>query len=85
MTTLKYSNLIVPIAVWTDSPPSHNITSAVFLGNNALATGSETGLICIWSISSTSLVPQILLSGHTKRVSSLIYDTFDDNQSLVSC
>jgi WD40 repeat protein len=79
----KYSNLIVPTGIWSGTP-KHKITCVTFLGDNKLATGSATGLICLWSITENDIIPTIILSGHKTLVSALVYDEFDQNPSLVS-
>ena len=76
--------LILPLVLWGETPPSHNVTCSVVINDNSLATCSKTGQICIWEISESGAVPRLLLSGHTTSITAIIHIKFDGNDVLVS-
>ena len=80
----KYNQLVLPFALWSGSEPTHNITCALFLGNHKIATGSETGMICLWKVQENVLTPEFLLTGHQAPITALVCDTYSQNDCLVS-
>ena len=68
-------SLLVPVAAWP-SPPVHSITQVLVtsLERSALATGSESGQICLWCVETDEtaglrLSPRVILLGHTAEIS----------------
>lgn len=80
----RYNQLVIPFALWSGSVPVHNISCALFFGDEKIATGSETGVICLWSIRENQVTPEYLLIGHVSPITALVYDTFYSTESIVS-
>lgn len=80
----KYTQLVVPFSLWSGSVPVHNISCAIFLGNDKIATGSETGVVCLWTIEDGKVIPEYFLTGHFSSITALVFDTFYGNECVVS-
>ncbi|KAJ3686222.1 hypothetical protein LUZ61_015386 [Rhynchospora tenuis] len=71
-------------ALWASTPPSHQITAAVTLpSTSSLFTGGSDGAVIRWSLSTPSIYPISLLSGHAASISSLT--TTSDSSLLSIC
>jgi hypothetical protein len=82
----KYNQVAVPFCQWSGEAPSHKITCSTFAGDHGIATGSLSGLICLWSwdAASLELSPRVILVGHKAPISSLVYDEYYGNPCVVS-
>jgi len=70
------NQLIVPIALWGNEPPTHCI-SAVFITDDhrTLVTGCNDGHICLWDVETNdegwtdkAVTPRCMLFGHSASI-----------------
>ena len=88
-------SLLVPVAAWP-SPPVHSIRRILVtsLERSALATGSDSGQVCLWCVEAATaeggangslcLSPRVILLGHTAEISWLACCAFERSDALVS-
>ena len=88
-------SLLVPVAAWP-SPPVHSIRRILVtsLERTALATGSDSGQVCLWCVEAAAaeggaddglrLSPRVILLGHTAEISWLACCAFERSDALVS-
>ena len=73
------NQLIVPIALWGNEPPTHCISSIFITSDHrTLVTGCNDGHICLWDVDSgdssgsqwtdKSVTPRCMLFGHTASI-----------------
>ena len=76
MTVGVSNQLIVPITLWGNEPPTHCI-SAIFVtpDQKTIVTGCNDGHICLWSVEKkdgrwdpSSITPRYMLFGHSAPV-----------------
>ena len=77
------------------TPPKHSIKQILVtsLERSAIATGSESGQVCLWCVepaagvcsgSSVRLSPRVILLGHTAEITWLACCAFERSEALVS-
>ena len=77
------------------TPPKHSIKQILVtsLERSAIATGSESGQVCLWCVepaagvcsgSSVRLSPRVVLLGHTAEIAWLACCAFERSEALVS-
>ena len=87
-------SLLVPVAAWP-TPPKHSIKQILItsLERSAIATGSESGQVCLWCVEpavgactgdSVRLSPRVMLLGHTAEICWLGCCAFERSEALVS-
>lgn len=68
------NQLIVPIALWGNEPPTHCISSIYITSDHkTLVTGCNDGHICLWDVDSSewndkAVTPRCMLFGHTSSI-----------------
>lgn len=86
------TQLIVPIALWGNEPPTHCI-SCIYItpDHRTLVTGCNDGQICLWDIeqengvwSDKSMIPRCMLFGHSSAILCLTTGKGNDASILVS-
>ena len=82
--SFKYNQLVLPFALWSVSPPEHSITCMTCVRSDIIATGSDSGLVCIWRVLNDRLVPLHVLVGHSDSISCIITETIYHVPCLIS-
>ena len=91
------SQLIVPIALWGNEPPTHCISSIFITSDHTtLVTGCNDGHICLWDVEASSsqagcnswtdksVTPRCMLFGHSASIMCLESGKSLESSLLVS-
>jgi WD40 repeat protein len=92
------NQLIVPIALWGNEPPTHCISSIFITSDHStLVTGCNDGHICLWDVDTSgnqtpnsscwtdkSVTPRCMLFGHSAAIMCLEAGKTTESNVLVS-
>ncbi|CAF3971572.1 unnamed protein product, partial [Rotaria magnacalcarata] len=69
------SRILLPFALWPESPPSLSVSSLfINFASDDLITGTNDGFIVCWKILSDhqKIIPRLMLIGHTNQVAFIV-------------
>ncbi|CAF1110946.1 unnamed protein product [Adineta steineri] len=74
------SRIILPFALWSETPPSLSVSSLfINSASDDLITGTNDGFIVCWKIVADhqKIIPRLMLIGHTNQVSFIVGSTLN--------